>query len=89
MRSSFIVGVILSLSLQAKGITYCQCPVPWGAIKEQQEEQERRNRRKQLNNLFNELIKQGETVGITVGNMELPKFKTQVNGLSMPPEIFP
>ena len=71
MRSSFIVGVILSLSLQAKGITYCQCPVPWGAIKEQQEEQERRNRRKQLNNLFNELIKQGETVGITVGNMEL------------------
>ena len=71
MRSSFLIGVVLSLSLQAKGIIYCTCLVPWGAIKEQQEEQERRNRREQLNNLFNELIKQGETVGITVGNMEL------------------
>jgi hypothetical protein len=45
--------------------------VPWGAIKARQEEQERRERREQLNNLFNELIKQGETVDITVGNMEL------------------
>lgn len=67
----FIIVMILSLSSQAKGITYCPCPVPWGAIKKQQEEQERRNRREQLNNLFNELIKQGETVDITVGNMEL------------------
>ena len=67
----FIIGMVLSLSLQANGISYCPCPVPWGAIKEQQEEQKRRNRREQLNNLFNELIKQGETVDITVGNMEL------------------
>lgn len=59
------------MSLQAKGITYCPCPVPCGAIKEQQEEQERRRRREQLNNLLNEQIKQGETVDITVGNMEL------------------
>lgn len=67
----FIIVTILSLPLRVKGITYCPCPVPWGAIKEQQEEQERRRRREQLNNLFNELIKQGETVDITVGNMEL------------------
>lgn len=67
----FIIVTILSLSLRVKGITYCPCPVPWGAIKEQQEEQERRNRREQLNNLFNELIKQEGTVDITVGNMEL------------------
>ena len=67
----FIIGMVLSLSLQANGISYCPCPVPWGAIKEQQEEQKRRNRREQLNNLFNELMKQGETVDITVGNMEL------------------
>lgn len=67
----FIIGMVLSLSLQAKGITCCQCLVPWGAIREQQEEQERQKRREQLNNLFNELIKQGETVNITVGNMEL------------------
>lgn len=63
--------MILSLSLQAKGISYCPCPVPWGAIKEQQEEQERQNRREQLKNLFNELIKQEGAVDITVGNMEL------------------
>ena len=67
----FIIGMLLSLSLQANGVTYCPCPVPWRVIKEQQEEQERRNRKEQLNNLFNELIKQGETVDITVGNMEL------------------
>jgi nucleosome binding factor SPN SPT16 subunit len=57
--------MVLSLSLQANGISYCPCPVPWGAIKEQQEEQERRNRKEQLNKLFNELIKQGETIEIT------------------------
>lgn len=67
----FIIVTILSLPLQAKGIAYCPCPVPWGAIKEQQEEQERRNRRERLKNLFNELIKQEGTVDITVGNMEL------------------
>lgn len=67
----FIIGMILSLSLQAKGITYCPCPVPWGAIKEQQEEQERQRQREQLNKLLNKQIKQGETVDITVGNMEL------------------
>ena len=66
----FIIWMVLSLSLQAKGI-YCPCPVPWGAIQEQQEEQERLNQKEQLNNLFNDLIKQGETVDITVGNMEL------------------
>lgn len=72
-RSKFIVGTVsaLSFALQAKGISYCPCPVPWGVIKEQQEEQERRNRREQLNNLFNELIKQEGTVDITAGNMEL------------------
>ena len=67
----FIIVMILSLSSQAKGITYCPCPVPWGAIKEQQEEQERQNRREQLKNLFNELMKQEGAVDITVGNMEL------------------
>lgn len=67
----FIIGMILSLSSQAKGITCCPCPVPWGAIKEQQEEQERQNRRERLKNLFNELIKQEGAVDITVGNMEL------------------
>lgn len=71
MRSSFLIGMILSSSLQARGIAYCPCPVPWGAIKEQQEEQERQNRREQLKNLFNELIKQEGAVDITVGNMEL------------------
>lgn len=68
----FIIVMILSLPLQIiKGITYCPCPVPWGVIKARQEEEERRNRMKQLNNLFNELIKQEGTVDITVGNMEL------------------
>lgn len=61
----FIIVMILSLPLQTKGITYCPCPVPWGAIKEQQEEQERRNRREQLNKLLNEQIEQGEMIEIT------------------------
>lgn len=61
----FIIGMVLSLSLQAKGITCCQCLVPWGAIKEQQEEQERQRRKEQLNKLLNELIKQGKPIEIT------------------------
>lgn len=61
----FIIVMILSLLLRAKGIAYCQCPVPWGAIKEQQEEQERQRRREQLNKLLNERIKQGKPIEIT------------------------
>lgn len=67
--SKFIVGTVLALSFasQAKGITYCPCPVPWGAIKEQQEEQERREQEQieQLNKLLNERIEQGKTIEIT------------------------
>lgn len=61
----FIIVMILSLPLRAKGITCCPCPVPWGAIKEQQEEQERQRRREQLNKLLNEQIEQGKVIEIT------------------------
>jgi hypothetical protein len=57
--------------IACKGDYLLPVPCAMGAIKEQQEEQERQNRKEQLNNLFNKLIKQGETVDITVGNMEL------------------
>lgn len=67
MRSSFIVGMVLSLSLQAKGITYCPT-VPAGAIVRRQkldEERREQEQRDQLNKLLNERIKQGKMIEIT------------------------
>lgn len=51
MRSSFLIGVVLSLSLQAKAITYCPCP-PIGAIRKLEEER-REQEQKEQNALMN------------------------------------
>ena len=60
-----IAGMILSLSLHAKGISYCTS-FPAGAIARQQEEERReREQREQLNKLLNERIEQGKTIEIT------------------------
>lgn len=62
----FIVGgMILSLSSQAKGITYCPC-TPTGAIVRKQEEERREQEQiEQLNKLLNERIEQGKTIEMT------------------------
>jgi hypothetical protein len=56
--------MVLSLSLQANGISYCP-PPPTGAIRELEEERREREQREQLNKLLNELIKQGKPIEIT------------------------
>jgi len=61
----FIIGMLLSLSLQAKGITYCTS-FPAGAIARQREEERReREETEQLNKLLNERIKQRKVIEIT------------------------
>lgn len=61
----FIIGMLLSLSLQAKGITYCPS-FPAGAIARQREEERReREETEQLNKLLNERIKQRKVIEIT------------------------
>lgn len=68
MRSSFIVGAILSLSLQAKGIVFCPPPptVMWVFFNKKNKERREREQTKQLN----ELIMQGKMVDITIGENE-------------------
>jgi len=57
--------MVLSLSLHAKGISYCTS-FPAGAIARRQEEERReREQREQLNKLLKERIKQGKTIEIT------------------------
>lgn len=59
----FIVGMLLSLSSQANGISYC---FPEGAIARRQEEERREQEQEaQLNKLLNERIEQGKTIEIT------------------------
>lgn len=61
----FIIVMILSLSSQAKGITYCPS-FPAGAIARRQEEERREQEQEaQLNKLLNERIEQGKTIEIT------------------------
>lgn len=60
----FIIVMILSLSSQAKAITYCQCP-PIVAIRELEEERREQEQIEQLNKLLNERIKQGKPIEIT------------------------
>lgn len=60
----FIIGMVLSLSLQAKAITYCPCPPIW-AIRKLEEERREQEQKEQLNKLLNELIKQGKPIEIT------------------------
>ena len=57
--------MVLSLSLQSKGITYCPS-FPAGAIARRQEEERREQEQKvQLDKLLNERIEQGKTIEIT------------------------
>lgn len=52
---TFIIGVILSLSLQTKGVTYCPCPPTWVIVRRRQQEMERREReQRKLNELNNQ-----------------------------------
>lgn len=61
----FIIGMLLSLSSQANGISYCPS-FPAGAIARQQEEERREQEQiAQLNKLLNERIEQGKTIEIT------------------------
>lgn len=61
----FIIGMLLSLSSQADGISYCPS-FPAGAIARQQEEERREQEQiAQLNKLLNERIEQGKTIEIT------------------------
>lgn len=61
----FIIGMLLSLSSQANGISYCPS-FPAGAIARQQEEERREQEQiTQLNKLLNERIEQGKTIEIT------------------------
>jgi len=61
----FIIGMVSSLSLHAKGISYCTF-FPAGAIARQQEEERReREKTEQLNKLLNERIKQRKVIEIT------------------------
>lgn len=61
----FIIVTILSLSLQAKGITYCPS-FPAGAIARKREEERREQEKtEQLNKLLNERIKQRKVIEIT------------------------
>lgn len=61
----FVIGIVLSLSLRSKGITYCPS-FPAGAIARRQEEERREQEQEaQLNKLLNERIEQGKTIEIT------------------------
>lgn len=61
----FVIGMVLSLSLQTKGASYCTC-TPIGAIARRQEEERREQEQEaQLNKLLNERIEQGKTIEIT------------------------
>ena len=61
----FIIGMVLSLSLHAKGISYCTS-FPAGAIARQREEERReRETTDQHNKLLNEQIKQRKVIEIT------------------------
>lgn len=65
MISNFLIGVVLSLSLQANGISYCPT-VPAGVIARKREEERREQEKiEQLNKLLNERIEQGKTIEIT------------------------
>lgn len=61
----FIIGMLLSLSLQAKGGTYCPS-FPAGAIAAQQEKERREQEQiEQLNKILKERIEQGKVIEIT------------------------
>lgn len=61
----FVIGMLLSLSSQADGISYCPS-FPAGAIARRQEEERREQEQiAQLNKLLNERIEQGKTIEIT------------------------
>lgn len=68
----FIIGMVLSLSLQASGIPYCTS-TPIGAIAQKHEEERReQEKREQVNRLLNELAKRGKPIDITIDeNIEL------------------
>lgn len=90
----FIIVTILSLSLQAKGITYCPS-FPAGAIARKREEERReREKTEQLNKLLNERIKQRKVIEITSNEdvKLLIKPRKMVNeyknqGISLPEAI--
>lgn len=55
LMRTFIVCVVLSLSLRSKGVTYCPCPPTWAIVRRRQQETERREReQRELNELNNQ-----------------------------------